>query len=130
MTGKYGPQTPQIEALLARIKTLPQGAIRELAALRNMAADRAAAWDATWNAAWDTTRAAAWDADAVWAAVWDTTRAVTGNAARGALWDAAVALVVRDLIGQHGFTQEHYDTLTGPWRKVVGKLHPDDEEVR
>ena len=40
--------------------------------------------------------------------------------------DAAGALVVRDLIGQHGFTQEHYDTLTGPWRKVIGPVHPDD----
>ena len=54
-------------------------------------------------------------------------------AARAAAWaaarDAAVALVVRDLIGQHGLTQDHYDTLTRPWRTVIGPIHPDDPEV-
>ena len=55
------------------------------------------------------------------AAAWD--------AARDAAWDAAWALAVRDLIGQHGFTQAHYDTLAGPWRTVTGPVHPDDAEV-
>jgi hypothetical protein len=40
-----------------------------------------------------------------------------------------LALAVRDLIGEHGFTQAHYDTLTGPWRTVIGPVHPDDAEV-
>ena len=43
--------------------------------------------------------------------------------------DAALALVVRDLIGQHGFTQAHYDTFTLPWRTVIGPIHPDDSAV-
>ena len=60
----------------------------------------AAAWGAAWGAAWD----AAW----------------------GAVRGAARALVVRDLIGEHGFTQDHYDLLTGPWRRVIGPVHPDD----
>jgi hypothetical protein len=47
---------------------------------------------------------------------------VGGYAAR----DAAEALVVRDLIGRRGFTQAHYDLLTGPWAKVIGPVHPDD----
>lgn len=51
--------------------------------------------------------------------------AAAGAAARAAAW----ALVVRDLIGQHGFTQEHHDTLTGPWSKVIGPVHPDDAAV-
>lgn len=34
-----------------------------------------------------------------------------------------------DLIGEHGFTQDHYDTLTGPWRKTIGQLHADDEAL-
>jgi hypothetical protein len=38
-------------------------------------------------------------------------------------------LVIRHVIGQHGFTQEHYDLLTGPWRKVIGPVHPDDKEA-
>lgn len=53
------------------------------------------------------------------------------DAARGAAWDAARgvagALVVRDVIGTHGFTQDHYDTLTRPWRTAIGPVHPDDE---
>jgi len=40
--------------------------------------------------------------------------------------NVARALVIRDLIGQHGFTQEHYDELTRQWRNVIGPLHPDD----
>ena len=50
-------------------------------------------------------------------------------AAVAAAWDAAGALAMRDLIGQHGFTQAHYDLLTGPWRTVIGPVHPDDAEV-
>lgn len=50
--------------------------------------------------------------------VWQATRdAVTGAAARF-------------LIGQHGFTQEHYDALTRPWRTVMGPLHPGDVDLR
>ena len=51
-------------------------------------------------------------------------------AARDATWDATWALIVRDLIGQHGFTQAHYDLLTGPWRQVIGPVHPDDAGVK
>lgn len=52
--------------------------------------------------------------ESAWFAVADSARA------------AALALSVRDLIGEHGFTQEHYDTLTKPWRVVIGVPHPDD----
>ena len=55
-------------------------------------------------------------------AAWDA----AGDAAWAAAGAAAWALVVRDLIGQHGFTQAHYDTLTRPWRTVIGPAHPDD----
>jgi hypothetical protein len=37
------------------------------------------------------------------------------DAAWDAAWVAATALVVRDLI-----TLEHFDTLYGPWRDVIG----------
>ncbi|WP_168625648.1 hypothetical protein [Cryobacterium sp. BB307] len=43
---------------------------------------------------------------------------------------AAHALIVRDFIVAGGFTQADYDMLTQPWREVVGKLHPDDAEMR
>ena len=40
---------------------------------------------------------------------------------------AALALAIRDLIGQDGLTQTLYDTLTRPWASVIGPVHPDDE---
>ena len=64
--------------------------------------------------------------NAAWDAAWGAARGAARDAAWGAAWDAARAIVVRDLIGTHGFTQAHYDTLTGPWRKVIGPVHPDD----
>ena len=41
--------------------------------------------------------------------------------------DAARALTIRDLISTNGYTQAHYDLLTGPWRQVMGPLHADDD---
>ena len=69
--------------------------------------DLAAAWNAARNAARTAARTAARDA------------------ARTAAWYAAWALVVRDLL-----PQEHYETLTRPWASVIGKVHPDDEDLR
>ena len=80
------------------------------------AAAGAAVWDAAGVAAGaaarDAARAAAWAA--AWDAAWDAAR----DAARGATRGAAV----HDLIGQHGFTQEHYDLLVGPWESVMGPI--------
>ena len=68
-----------------------------------------------WNAARDAARDAAWAAARIAAGV--------------AAGDAAMALTVRDLIGQHGFTQAHYDTLTRPLRAAGVVVHPDDAEI-
>jgi hypothetical protein len=43
------------------------------------------------------------------------------------IWWTACALLIRDLITDHGFTQEFYDELTCDWRTKVGAIHPDDE---
>ena len=63
-------------------------------------------------------------------AAWDAAGDAAGDAARDAAWDAAGvaagALAVSDLISQHGFTQAHYDLLTGPLASVIGPIHPDD----
>lgn len=108
----FGPQWEPICALVLRAARLTDDQAKSLAAARAAAfAARVVAWDAAW--------------DAVSAAAWDAAR----DAARPAAWDAARALVVRDLIGEHGFTQEHYDLLTGPWRQVIGPVHPDDEPL-
>ena len=83
--------------------------------------------DQTWTIDGDeyviATGDAAWDAAAADAA-WDA----AGDAADAAQV-AARALVVRDLIGQHGYTQDDYDTLTRPWRQVIGPIHSDDPDL-
>ena len=104
MTNRYGPQTVQVEAILERVRKLTE--------------KEAEALDAAWGA--DATRA--------WVAARSAARAAARAAARnnsparswGSPKDAIVALAVRDLIGQHGFTQEHFDTLVGPWESVMG----------
>jgi hypothetical protein len=136
MPDEYGPE---ILALVERAGRLTPSDLTALAA----------AWAATWNgtwAAWDAAQAAARAAvattryiamiaarDAAMTAVRDAARdaryaawATAGDAA-GA---AALALAVRDLIGQHGFTRDYYDALTGPWALVVGRVHPDDPDPR
>lgn len=57
-------------------------------------------------------------------------RAAARAAVGAAVGDAVRALAARHLIRQHGFTQAHYDILTGPWRRVVGPIHPDDVDLR
>lgn len=127
----FGPQWEQIVALVRRAAVLTADEATQLAAAWAAAGDaaRAAAGVAAWAAARAAAGAAAWAAarDAARAAAWAVAGAAAGAAARDAAW----ALTCRDLIGQHGFTQEHYDLLTGPWRKTIGPVHPEDiDEAR
>jgi hypothetical protein len=117
----FGPQWEAIVTLVRRSAVLTADEVQRLDAAG--APWDAAAWRAAGAAARAAARAAAWDA-AVYAA-----RRAAGTAAGAAAWAVALALVVRDMIGEHGFTQAHYDTLTGPWRTVIGPVHPDDAEV-
>jgi hypothetical protein len=116
-----GPQGEHLAALIDRCRALTDDEARQLAAARDAARTTAgaAAWaaarDAAWTAAWTARDAAR---DAAWTAPWTAAR------------DAARALTVRDLIGQHEFTQDHYDLLTGPWRRAIGRLHPDDADPK
>jgi len=41
-------------------------------------------------------------------------------------YSAALALLIRDL---PEFTQAEYDALSHPWRTVMGKIHPDDDDL-
>lgn len=136
LAATFGPQWAQVVALVRLTAGLTDDEVTRLDAARGAARAeaRAEAWGAARGAARDglsgaargASRGAAWDA--VGGAAWDAARYAARDAARYAARAAAWALVVRDLIGEHGFTQEHYDTLTGPWSKVTGKVHPDDEE--
>lgn len=98
----FGPQWEAVVSLVRQVAQMTPAA-------------RAAAWDAAGDATWD----AAWDAAG------DAAGAVVGDAAG----DAAGALVVRDLIGQREFSQDHYDTLMRPLRLAGITVHPDDAAV-
>ena len=131
---KYGPSWRLVAAVLARAEVLTPGEVDAVAAAwfaaeykaRDAARDAAKhvwdpdgiTWDATWDVAWD----AAWDAAkdaAINGPVWDAPWRVSARYVAG---DAAVAAAVFHLIGTHGFTQAHYDTLTGPWVSVCGPI--------
>ena len=110
-----GPQGEQVAALIGRCRSLTGDELDRLDAawVAARVATRVAARVATWDAARDAVRVAA--QDATWVAV------------RVAVQDAALGLLCRDLIGQHpGWDQDAYDRLTGPWRQVIGPIHPDD----
>jgi hypothetical protein len=119
-----GPQGAQLRDLVGAAARLTVSQLNGLdaawAAARDAARDaaraaaRAAAWAAARDAARDAARAAAG------AAARDAARAAAGAAAR--------ALSVRDLINTNGFTQTHYDLLTGPWATNIGKVHPADPD--
>ena len=116
------PHSGAIDALLDELHTLSRDEARD------MGAAWGAGWESTggvpWGAAWYAARDAAWDAGraaAMGATLRDALDAVWG-VAWGAAWyavrDAALAIVVVDLVGQHGLTRDHLDTLTGPARVV------------
>ena len=116
-----GPQGEHVAALIERASVLTEDEVERLAAAWVATKDAAwgVAWGAAWAAAWTVGRNAAWDA--AWAAAWTVGRVAAWVAAR----DAGRALVARDLISSEG-----YDTLTLPWRRAIGRIHPDDAEVK
>jgi len=123
LAATFGPQWEQVVALVRRVAGLPVDETSRLAA----AASAASTW-ATWAAMDATNAATAAAMDAANAATAAAMDAASGDmiAAGRAAADAAGALVMRDLIGLHGFTQHHYDLLVGPWVSVCGPVHPDD----
>ena len=116
-----GPQGEYVAALIDRASRLT---VEELDGLD---AAWCAARYATMDAARDVARSAARDAArsaaryAAGYAAWDA----AGGTAGGTAEDAAMGLVMRDLI-----STDHYDTLTKPWASVIGPIHPDDEPLK
>ncbi len=127
----FGPSWRLVIAVIRRSALPTTGeAIRQAVAwalARDAARD--AAWDAAGGAAWDAARGAArgaawgaaWDAarGAAWDAAWDAAGGAAWDAAGGA-GDAACAASVADLVGKHGLTHQHIDTLMHPWITVLG----------
>ena len=113
-----GPNGEAVAAHIEQCKTITPEQGRQLDAARYAARDAAgyAAWDAAAYAAAYAARDAARGAarDAARDAAWDAARDAAGYAAGFAARDAALALVVRDLI-----TPEQFDRLYGPWASVM-----------
>ncbi len=134
LESKYGPNWRGVDVVVQTVARATEEQITQLAAAwsavqnpeRVAARDKVIAWDAVWDAArvamWDATWAATWESVCDAARVtslceaWDSALIATWEAVR----NAATAAVVKDLIGQHGFTQEHYDELMVPWIAVFG----------
>ena len=110
----FGPQGEQVAALIERCRTLSVAGLDRLAA--------------TWYATRGSVPGVARGSASAAASAADRHVALTvARYAAGDAGDAAVALLCRDLIGQHdGWDQDAYDRLTGPWRDVIGPIHPDD----
>ena len=53
-------------------------------------------------------------------------RVAAGAAAWDAAGDAAIAVAVSDLVGQHGITQDHIDILMQPWVDVLSDGWADE----
>ena len=128
----FGPQWREIVAQVRVISGATPQQLSDLAAAWDAAGSAAwaLAWDAAGSAAGSAARSAAWSAagSAAWSAAGSAAGSAAwsaaGSAARTATGSAAWALATRDFIGTAGYTQEHYDLLTGPWRKVFGPLRP------
>jgi hypothetical protein len=120
----YGPNGDEVAALIEIAKQLKEDEIRQLAAVRSVITDMTitTAKSAAWAAARATTPSmrAAWFA---WDYAADVARSlnvdIDGWYAAMATGEASLALVIKDLVGKHGFTQEHFDTLYGPWHEVI-----------
>ena len=110
-----GPQVSEVAALIEKAQVLTPDQLDTMDAAWEAA--RNAARNATWEAARDAAR------DAARNAAWVAARSAARKAVRMAAWDASwgavlatvLAVLVRDLI-----TPKQYDTLTGPWRSVMG----------
>ena len=136
------PQAPEIDALIKRAGQLTPVERDRLVADRDAARDaaRVEVRVEAWSEARVAARVAARDAarDAARLAARLAARVAARVASRDADWFAAwvadrvaEALAVRDLIDEATpWNREAYDLLTGPWRRAIGPVHPDDEVLR
>ena len=120
----FGPAWVSVLSVVRRAAVLTPGEATRLGTAHGAARD--AVWGAAQVAAHGAARDAAWGATqgathgAAHGAVWDAVGDAAWGATRDAVWDAAAATCVADLVGQHGLTQSHIDTLMQPWTDVLG----------
>lgn len=127
LEAKYGPNWRAVDVVVQKVARATQEQIGRLGAGRD------SAWTVAQDVALDAAdagvlacgRLSAWNAAGT--AALRAVRSPGGIVALDATWSAvrpataaATAVVMKDLIGQHGFTQEHYDTMTRAWLEVFG----------
>jgi hypothetical protein len=121
----YGPHTPQIEHLLELATTMTLAEASRLVSpvyFWRAPSPQSAARFAAWFAAQDAVRDSGRSED--WYAARDATRRAAQHVEKESpvvvLQYAVLALLVWDLVGQHGLTQDHLDRLVGPAKIVFG----------
>lgn len=118
MSNKYGPQTEEIEQLIQKARVLTQEQAKSLSDAW-YDADESAWGDAWYEAKHSVERTASvQDWDNGWETAWYNARDNSRYGATDKVWDviydAVLALAVKDQI-----TQERFDLLYGPWASVM-----------
>jgi hypothetical protein len=127
---RLGPQGKEITAVLIGAETLTNREAGRMAAVRDRIWRECQPIECVevWNSA--ATAASAASREDARGAVFDVIQTAEWYSAEPSVRDAVWGLLVRDLRvprGCQGFPELYYDLLTGPWRSVMGRLHPDDE---
>ena len=114
---KYGSQTAEVEKLIEKIKTITPEQAEALAIVWERSDKSADEWDEVWMRAIK----ASGGRRGEWEAAWDAigmfrkrTYEMGGRAVECAAWEAAAALVGKDLI-----SEDDFNTLYGPWASVM-----------
>ena len=119
----FGPNGEAVAALIEAARNLTSDQVTELGAVWRDIGKSAP--NAAWDAAWMATRGTAWATarGAVRGSVRDAVRDEIWYASQGSAWnyltryavlDATIALATQDLI-----SEEHFNTLYGPWSSVM-----------
>ena len=124
----FGPQTEQVHALFDRALALTSNERQLLATAYERKPDSLLRIPpsriAEWRYACDSAKAGR---SLPWA--FDYLRNEETGAALAAFLRAVAGLLRRDLIGTEDITQDGYDNDTGPWRRTIGQIHPDDPRL-
>ena len=114
---RYGPNTEAVEALIEKVKTITPEQAETLAIIWERSNNCAGEWDEVWMRAIHASEGRRGEWEAAWNAIGmfrKRTYEMGGRAVECAAWEAAAALVVKDLI-----SEDDFNILYGPWASVM-----------
>ena len=111
----FGPNWRLVIAVIRRAAILTPDEMKQLT--NPLLEMPYAAFDTAWNSAWVAASDAARTAE--WYSAWNAARCAT-LARSSRVANVSAICVVADLVGRHGLTQDHVDTLMKPWVDVLG----------